>query len=115
MTNLESLAERESYESNHLDDRIGGRSMAIVWENFRDQALLAAIVQGSSDAIFSNDLNDIVTSWNRGAERLFGYGTSEIIGKLLTSLIRPSLRNSAYSGSDPPWRWHRTLRDCSSS
>ena len=66
--------------------------MAIVWENFRDQAMLAAIVQGAGDAIFSNDLNDIVTSWNRGAERLFGYG-SEIIGKLLTSLIPPDRRH----------------------
>ena len=31
--------------------------MPIVWENFRDQAMLAAIVQASNDAIFSNDLN----------------------------------------------------------
>ena len=63
--------------------------MAIAWENFSDQALLAAIVQASNDAIFSNDLNGVVTSWNGGAERLFGYLASEIIGQPTLILIPP--------------------------
>lgn len=48
---------------------------------------LAAIVESSDDAIVGNDLDGIITSWNGGAQRIFGYAAEEIIGKPITILV----------------------------
>jgi PAS domain S-box-containing protein len=51
------------------------------------QQLVAALVESADDAILSKDVKSVVTSWNAGAERMFGYAASEVIGKSIRLII----------------------------
>jgi PAS domain S-box-containing protein len=73
----------------------------------QDRQRIAAIVDSSDDAIISKDLSGIVTTWNDGAERLFGYGAREMIGKSVTLLMPPHLAGEVTNTYDRLFRGER--------
>lgn len=57
------------------------------------QSQLAAIVESSDDAIVSKDLDGVIRSWNAGASRIFGFTAEEAVGRSITIIIPPGLRD----------------------
>ena len=53
------------------------------------QTLLAAVVEDSDDAILSKMLDGTILTWNKAAERMYGYGPEEVIGKNVSMLLPP--------------------------
>lgn len=78
-----------------LDGRVIGvvkiyRDLSMQQYAEEKQAMLAAIIESSGDAIISKSLDGYVTSWNAGAQQIFGYTESEVIGRPISFLIPPS-------------------------
>jgi PAS domain S-box-containing protein len=92
-----AAGERRMVHGSYLPERDGlgnvvGWVASLVDITERDAAeqtarQLASIVESSDDAIVSKSLDGIVTSWNAGAERLFGYSSDEMIGQPITKVI----------------------------
>src|SRR5450759_3391181 len=57
---------------------------------------LAAIVEFSDDAIIGKDLSGIITSWNKGAEKIFGYTASEMVGTSIMNIIPADQQDEEY-------------------
>src|SRR5215831_15279980 len=87
---LESYAIPRSTESGHKSGMIGCSADLTERKQAEDAiGQLAAIVESSDEAIYSNDLNDVIMSWNKGAEKLFGYAAEEVMGKSIMIVIPP--------------------------
>jgi len=90
MTLAAVIAEREQAEKER-EQLV--REQAAVEARLR----LATIVESSDDAIIGENMDGIITDWNKGAEQLYGYSAGEVIGKLISLLLSPD-RSGDFAG-----------------
>jgi len=83
---------RAHRELNERQNELSRTNLALE-SRIEAQSLLAAIVASSEDAIVSKTLDGVITSWNKGAERLFGWTAQEAIGKPIHLIVPPELRD----------------------
>src|ERR1700676_3801521 len=86
------LDEPESV-SGEVSHRLLDELASLRKQTERESGLLAAIVDSSDDAIISKNLDGFITSWNKGAERVFGYTAREAVGQHITLIIPPERRD----------------------
>jgi PAS domain S-box-containing protein len=77
-----------------METEEGPETSAVKWgtfvlPNYPNESFLAAIIESSDDAILSKNLDGIITSWNRGAQKIYGYSPEEVIGHHVSMLVPP--------------------------
>ncbi len=68
------------------------------------QRWMASIVESSDDAVLTKDKNGIITSWNPGAERIYGYSRAEAVGQQVSMLVPPGQPDQTHAFLDRLWR-----------
>src|SRR3990170_3396264 len=94
---------RTKYFVNDLTGVVENESLLRVWGTQREiterkqaeevRARLAAIVESSEDAIIAKTLEGVITNWNRGAQKVYGYAAEEVLGKPINILVPPDRPN----------------------
>jgi len=92
---LEQRVQERTADLNRANERLQQELVERRKAEEKEQ-LLSAIVQSSDDAIIAKDLKGGILSWNRGAERIYGYSADEAIGRSISMLIPPGQEDEFY-------------------